>query len=204
MAYAINGKEEDKIDGLLTLVDNNQTSDSCRAYQCIKTLVAAANKSVAVKETLLQDPEKWQWAVNWLKEKMDGFNVTSSSSTSSGIGSSSTFGTSSTSDWLHSSATSNEDSLTRTFHRTTSAVVTLEEANALLAEFDRPRSSSDQSSSKTPPPSSPNSNPDDADTSGITMMDTEESEGKNSSNAEQEQGGDDEMPDLQEMSEKCT
>ena len=35
-------------------------------------------------------------------------------------------------------AASNEDSLTRTFHRTTSAVVTLAEANAILAEFDTP------------------------------------------------------------------
>ena len=33
---------------------------------------------------------------------------------------------------------SNEDSLSRTFHRTTSAVVTLAEANAILAEFDTP------------------------------------------------------------------
>ena len=35
-------------------------------------------------------------------------------------------------------AASNEDSLSRTFHRTTSAVVTLAEANAILAEFDSP------------------------------------------------------------------
>ena len=57
-----------KVHGLLSLVKNNQVSDSRRSYQCIKTLVTAANKSFVVKEKLLRDPEKWQWAVNWLKD----------------------------------------------------------------------------------------------------------------------------------------
>ena len=49
-----------KVYGLLALVKNNQISDSRRSYQCIKTLVTAANKSLVVKEKLLRDPEKWQ------------------------------------------------------------------------------------------------------------------------------------------------
>lgn len=136
--YAMDGNKEQSIDGLLELVDKHQTSDSCRAYQCIKTLVTAANKSSNVKEKLLQDAEKWQWAVNWLREKMDqdgGENGGVASSVTSGIGSGSA------SDNIWSTDASNEDSLTRTFHRTTSAIVTLEEANAILAEFDQPASS---------------------------------------------------------------
>merc|ERR1712004_224477 len=100
-----------------------QSTDSCRAYQCIKTLVAATNKSSNVKEKLILDSEKWQWAVNWLKLKMDNqFSAAASSSTSS--------------NW--ESTASNEDSLSRNFHRTTSAVLTLQEANSILADFEAP------------------------------------------------------------------
>ena len=129
--------ESQKVHGLLALVKNNQISDSRRSYQCIKTLVTAANKSIVVKEKLLRDPEKWQWAVNWLKDKMsqgslqgnrntDGSSTTDNSnywnSSSDGLGSMDVY--------------SNDDATsTRTFHRTTSAQVILEEANALLAEF---------------------------------------------------------------------
>merc|ERR1739845_139902 len=86
-------------------------------------------------------------AVNWLKEKMD-----EEASSSSNAGESSTSGISTstnnsksgsnTTDLMWGDSNSNEDSLTRTFHRTTSAVVTLEEANAILAEFDQPSNSS--------------------------------------------------------------
>ena len=137
LKFVIDGDASLKIDGLLTLVKNNQTSDSCRSYQCIKILVNAANKSAAVKDQLLLDSDRWQWAVNWLKNKMgagagsDNNSVTSS--TSNYWNSSSTLSPSSTSDVL-----SNEDPTTRTFHRTTSALLTLEDANAILAEFDRP------------------------------------------------------------------
>ena len=107
--------------------------------------MVAANKSTSVRDKLLEEAEKWQFAVNWLKEKMDeesGNSIESSTSSStnhkSGIGST-------TSDLMwNSNSTSNEDSLTRTFHRTTSAVVTLEEANAILAEFSEPSSSSNE------------------------------------------------------------
>ena len=67
LTYIIDGG---RVDGLLALVKNNQATDSRRSYQCIKTLVNAANWSQAVKERLLRDPDRWQWAVNWLQGKM--------------------------------------------------------------------------------------------------------------------------------------
>ena len=112
-------------------------------------LVVAANKSTSVRDKLLEEAEKWQFAVNWLKEKMEEeINIGESSSTSSLLNT--TIGsTSNDLMWGSNSNASNEDSLTRTFHRTTSAVVTLEEANAILAEFDQPSSSSIGSSDTT-------------------------------------------------------
>ena len=114
-----------KIDGLLALIQTSSSqssAESVRAYQCIKTLVHASNKSQQVKEYLLSASSRWEWAVNWLKTKMaDHGTVTSSSST-----------------WTTSAAdsvVSNEDPNVRMFHRTTSAQVTLDEANAILAEF---------------------------------------------------------------------
>merc|ERR1712217_763310 len=80
-----------------------------------KCLVTASSKAATVKEKLIQDPTKWQHAVNWLKSKMSESSYWSPSS---------------------DSIISNEDSSTRTFQRTTSAQVTLDEANAMLAEFD--------------------------------------------------------------------
>lgn len=68
LQFVIDGRE--RVNGLLALVKNNQATDSRRSYQCIKTLVNAANRSQAVKERLLRDPDRWQWAVNWLKGKM--------------------------------------------------------------------------------------------------------------------------------------
>ena len=127
---AIYGNKDADIEGLLQLIDQQHTTDSCRAYQCIKTLVASAQQSSLVKDKLLEDPGKWQWAVSWLKEKMDGDStslVSTANDTQSGF-----------------DAASNEDSLTRTFHRTTSAVVTLAEANAILAEFDTPMEEGNQ------------------------------------------------------------
>ena len=105
-------------------------------------MVVAANKSTSVRDKLLEEAEKWQFAVNWLKEKMEEeSNIGESSSTSSLLNT--TIGsTNNDLMWGSNSNASNEDSLTRTFHRTTSAVVTLEEANAILAEFDQPTSSS--------------------------------------------------------------
>jgi len=105
------------VDGLLDMVQNSQSSDSCRAYQAVKCLVTASSKCSAVKDHLILEPTKWQWAVNWLKSKM-----------------SETY-------WSPNTETivSNEDSSTRVFHRTTSAQVTLDEANAMLAEFETDR-----------------------------------------------------------------
>ena len=106
--------------GLLPLVSSCHSSDSCRAYQAVKCLVTAASKSPAVRERLLADPAKWQHAVNWLKSKMSESSYWSAAP---------------------DSLLSNEDSSTRTFQRTTSAQVTLDEARAMLAEFDTDKES---------------------------------------------------------------
>ena len=58
-----------------------------------------------MRDHLILQPTKWQWAVNWLKSKM----TESSSYWSPGS----------------DSVLSNEESSTRTFHRTTSAQVNL-------------------------------------------------------------------------------
>ena len=110
----------DGVDGLLTLVNSCQSSDSCRAYQAVKVLVTASSKCPAVRERLIQEPARWQTAVNWLKSKM-------SESVSSY--------------WTpnNDAVLSNEDSTTRTFQRTTSAQVTLDEAKLLLADFEDDR-----------------------------------------------------------------
>ena len=128
--------ESSKVHGLLALVKNNQITDSRRSYQCIKTLVNAANKSPAVKEKLLRDPEKWQWAVNWLKDKMGQGMLSLGNTDASNAAENSNYWTTSSDGIGASDVLSNEDATsTRTFHRTTSAQVILEEANALLAEF---------------------------------------------------------------------
>ena len=74
---AIYGQKTGPMEGLLHLIDQQHMTDGCRTYQCIKTLVVASQKSPIVKDKLLEDPGKWQWAVNWLKEKMDNEKVSS-------------------------------------------------------------------------------------------------------------------------------
>jgi len=108
LQFIIDGDEGLGIDGLLTLVKNNQNTDSRRSYQCIKTLVNAANKSQAVKERLLRDPDRWQWSVNWLKDKMGSAQQSGGSAAdASGGGSYWTFGgNSSTSANMNTSANS--------------------------------------------------------------------------------------------------
>lgn len=98
----------------------------------MKFLVSLANRIQVAKDYLLQSPAKWQWSVHWLKQKIEQ------------------------SYWSPHSEQSNEDSNTRVFQRTTSAQVTLlsinqkgkaeslnhcqqvtlEEATALLTEFE--------------------------------------------------------------------
>ena len=53
------------------IIKANNVSDSRRAYQCIKFLVNLANKCSQAKDFLLQNSSRWQWAVNWLKKKMN-------------------------------------------------------------------------------------------------------------------------------------
>lgn len=115
----VDGDAELGFDGLLAITKDCQSTESCRAYQCIKTLVSATNRSNVVKEYLLEtDPDRWQWCVNWLKDRMS-----SGGGLWGGGG-----GARSPSEGV-----SNESA--RTFQRTTSAQVTLDEANAIMAEL---------------------------------------------------------------------
>ena len=68
---------------------------------------------------MILQPTKWQWAVNWLKSKM----TESSSYWSPGS----------------DSVLSNEESSTRTFHRTTSAQVNIKLVNIKERQRERER-----------------------------------------------------------------
>lgn len=99
-------------DGVLAVIKTSNTTDSRRAYQCIKFLVQLANKCPQAKDYLLQNSSRWQWAVQWLKRKMNEHY------------------------WAPHTTTSNEYSSSRTFQRTSSAADTLAEATALLTELE--------------------------------------------------------------------
>ena len=97
---------------LAVIKTSNNTADSRRAYQCIKFLVQLANKCPQAKDYLLQNSSRWQWAVQWLKRKMNEHY------------------------WAPHTSSSNEYSSSRTFQRTSSAADTLAEATALLTELE--------------------------------------------------------------------
>ncbi|XP_013409431.2 ubiquitin carboxyl-terminal hydrolase 24-like [Lingula anatina] len=117
-------EENCSFEGMLGVIKCNHASDSRRSYQCIKFLVNLANKCPLARDYLVQTPSKWQWAVNWLKRKMQPSEFTWSST--------STITTS-----------SNEDSDSKTFQRTMSAQDTLAEATALLTELEAQESEMD-------------------------------------------------------------
>lgn len=85
----------------LALIQSQQNNDSRRAYQLMKFIVSLANRLQIAKDYLLQSPSKWQWSVNWLKQKIEQ------------------------SYWSPHAELSNENSNTRIFQRTTSAQVSL-------------------------------------------------------------------------------
>lgn len=94
------------------IVKSSNLADSRRAYQCIKFLVQLAHRCQPAKDYLLQNSTRWQWAVHWLKTKMNEHY------------------------WTPQSTTSNEYSTSKTFQRTSSAADTLAEATALLTELE--------------------------------------------------------------------
>ncbi|KAK4305331.1 hypothetical protein Pmani_022773 [Petrolisthes manimaculis] len=104
----------DNIMGLLNMIGTNKESDSRLAYQCIKLVVALSARCPLARDLLTQTQARWQWAVEWLRERMDDHSATLSTTT----------------------GMSNEDSNTKNFQRTTSAQLTLEEATALLSEME--------------------------------------------------------------------
>ncbi|CAN8010325.1 unnamed protein product, partial [Ixodes pacificus] len=113
-----------EFDGLLEIIKANHTNDSRRSYQGVKFLVTMAHRQVCRlrRDYLLQAPPTWQWSVNWLKQTMSEFNT----------------------QWSNT-ATSNEDSNTKTFQRTIKRPLcfhffqdTLAEATALLTELSSP------------------------------------------------------------------
>ncbi|CAL1268833.1 unnamed protein product [Larinioides sclopetarius] len=112
----ISGENEPSFDGMLAIIRANEANDSRRSYQGVKFLVSLSIKCPLVKDYLLQTPNKWQWAVNWLKKMMSEHNY-----------------------WTPSNVSvSNEDSNTKTFQRTVSAQDTLAEATALLDGLESP------------------------------------------------------------------
>ncbi|PIK60877.1 hypothetical protein BSL78_02193 [Apostichopus japonicus] len=90
------------------IIKKSTTTDSTRCYQCIKFLVLLANKCPTAKDYLMSIAPKWQWSVQWLKEKMSDHC------------------------WSSSTNQSNESTQGKSFQRTMSAQDTLEEATALL------------------------------------------------------------------------
>ncbi|XP_059140581.1 ubiquitin carboxyl-terminal hydrolase 24-like isoform X2 [Physella acuta] len=116
LQYVLDGMDENgkKYEGLTTVIRLNHVSDSRRSYQCIKFLVGLMNRSALAKDQLLKTPSKWQWAVNWLRKKMNDHGWSSTSSAN----------------------LSNEDSNRKSFQRTQSAQSTLQEATALLTEME--------------------------------------------------------------------
>ncbi|KAG0716387.1 Ubiquitin carboxyl-terminal hydrolase 24 [Chionoecetes opilio] len=96
------------------MIGINKDCYSRRAYQCIKLVVALSARCPVARDHLTSTQARWQWAVEWLREKMDDHSAALSAATS----------------------ISNEDSTTKNFQRTTSAQLTLEEATALLSEME--------------------------------------------------------------------
>ncbi|XP_033116308.1 ubiquitin carboxyl-terminal hydrolase 24-like [Anneissia japonica] len=97
-------------DGLLDIIQKCNVTDSRRSYQCIKFLVTLANKCPVAKDYLVSIMAKWQWAIIWLKRKMNEHSWTPQH-------------------------TSNESSSGKTFQRTMSAQDTLAEATALFEQL---------------------------------------------------------------------
>ncbi|XP_069185948.1 ubiquitin carboxyl-terminal hydrolase 24 isoform X1 [Procambarus clarkii] len=106
--------DEENIMGLLDMIGTNKDYDSRRAYQCIKLVVTLSARCPLARDHLTRTQTRWQWAVEWLRGKMDDHSATLSAVT----------------------GMSNEDSNTKNFQRTTSAQLTLEEATALLSELE--------------------------------------------------------------------
>jgi len=116
----VDGSKEQKIKGVLNIVKNSYISDPRRSYQCIKILVSLSQKCSLVKAYLLQNPSRWQWAVDWLKKKINEYY------------------------WTAQPHVTNESHVSKSFQRTVSAQYTLAEATALL--FETEKQSSDQPS----------------------------------------------------------
>lgn len=85
------------------MIGNNKDHDSRRAYQCIKLVVTLSAKCPLARDHLTSTQTRWQWAVEWLRGRMDDHSATLSAAT----------------------GLSNEDSNTKNFQRTTSAQVSL-------------------------------------------------------------------------------
>ncbi|GFW12475.1 ubiquitin carboxyl-terminal hydrolase 24 [Trichonephila clavipes] len=116
----ISSELQPSFDGMLAIIRANETTDSRRSYQGVKFLVSLSVKCPSIKDYLLQTPNKWQWAVNWLKKMMSEHNY-----------------------WTSNVSVSNEDSNTKTFQRTVSAQDTLAEATAMLDGLESPDSQDD-------------------------------------------------------------
>lgn len=94
------------------MVGVNKDCDSRRAYQCIKLVVALSARCPVARDHLTRTQARWQWSVEWLREKMDDHSATLSAAM----------------------GLSNEDSNTKNFQRTTSAQVSSVVLNEAMNE----------------------------------------------------------------------
>lgn len=143
----------ERVEGLLAIVKSAQITDSRRSYGCVKFLVKSSEKCLELKNSLNKRLEHWQWAVDWLKGRMEdeekANDTNAAGSPEYGIPGPVQQPTTSTGGKLSvpTSHMSNDDSTTRHFQRTVSAQYTLDQAKALLTEFERQDSADGQPSS---------------------------------------------------------
>lgn len=83
------------------MIGTSKDYDSRRAYQCIKLVVTLSARCSLARDHLTRTQPRWQWAVEWLRGRMDDHSLTV----------------------LAATGLSNEDSNTKNFQRTTSAQV---------------------------------------------------------------------------------
>lgn len=83
VTQSVSANTVERIDGILTIIRSAQANgDGRRTYQCIKFLVHVAEKCKILKDTLNKRLDRWQWAVDWLKNEMDAMGGNATAGTS--------------------------------------------------------------------------------------------------------------------------
>ncbi|XP_071548346.1 ubiquitin carboxyl-terminal hydrolase 24-like isoform X1 [Panulirus ornatus] len=68
--------EGENVMGLLDMIGTSKDYDSRRAYQCIKLVVTLSARCSLARDHLTRTQTRWQWAVEWLRERMDDHSLT--------------------------------------------------------------------------------------------------------------------------------